>query len=397
MGKESTDNTYALPQQIIVIFLTIYSLEEFIRLEIICRFPKGKDLYHLQFLFHLLIFVSFLLRTIGIFCFDALANSMLEQPIPGTLFTAMSSYTFITCFIIISLHYVLAIHFSIQLSRKKFLIVVFTIMFNYIVPLCLIIPMFFTKHKETNCLHIIEGAYAASLNIIVAFIFLIYGIRLIQQINKVQGLRGLPTFKKKVIAQASICLIGFLIRGALLVFRYATEKMDVDHSLYTFINMIVGQALLATAMLVMLSRYRCCCNKKNLSTSNRKGNSSASCESDNATKQLGVCSKGKFISNKAGANGQRENNVNDIGKRQKCNQLHAKMPFSNGATTAFMNDSSKIGYGTIQDSSTSLPVHFSNSHFPDEELSAFRRSDSCSFGAETFDYEHFTSPYASSV
>ncbi|KAH7829854.1 uncharacterized protein MONOS_1447 [Monocercomonoides exilis] len=194
---------------------------------------------------------------------------MLKQSPQEVLLTAMSSYIFIFCFITINIYWMLAMHSQGGSRSVVFVTFGLCIVFVLIIPLCIIIPMFpiaFTKYQGAcdgacDTLHLIEGTYAAILNTVVALIILVYGIRIVGRLNKAIGISFLSNMKRGVLFRALLCLCGFIFRAFMLVLRYVTDfKHPENHAIYTFLNALIGQVVLALMMLVMIGRWgNCCC------------------------------------------------------------------------------------------------------------------------------------------
>ena len=161
----------------------VYSVEELIRVEVCSHGKRGKNVYHLQSIFHILLPISFILRIFTHLYYSSTSKALLNQTPTEIMLSAMANYVLIACFICCVSLWMMAFHAKSarSLPKRRHIFIPITLS-------CVIIPFIFfislyviynrgedDQPKAYDVVHTIEALYAAVLNLAVSIVFLVYG------------------------------------------------------------------------------------------------------------------------------------------------------------------------------------------------------------------------------
>ncbi|KAH7822086.1 uncharacterized protein MONOS_2907 [Monocercomonoides exilis] len=266
-------------EMVFFIITSVFGIEEFIRIEAIPMINHSNKIFAFKFLFHCLIPVSHTLRAICSGGFKLMCKEINSQEAIHALISAMAGYVFLSCFILIIMHWASLIHATGAKSKLTPVTLVIVALFCYIVPLCLIVPLFFVSKPEV--LHPVEIYYNVGLNVLMALGFTIYGLLLFQRMKKLSLLDAANQMKKKIFKQMLVCLMFFSFRAIFLMILAAARLPNVVRLVLSLINTFFCEFIFVIVMLLLISNKPCnCISKKYQKFNNVTSNAGKSASSN---------------------------------------------------------------------------------------------------------------------
>ncbi|KAH7832283.1 uncharacterized protein MONOS_8476 [Monocercomonoides exilis] len=239
--------------------MSAISIEELLRIEVFLRKSRPKDRFHLQLMFRLLLPISFILRLITLCVYKTSQKAIDNQTPPEFLISALSGYFFVSSFICIVSHWIIAIHAEeLEGKPRLWIIGILILIFCFIIPLSLIISVFALDNSPENIdnrlctwIHKGESFYNVILNITVGIIFLVYGGLVLKRLSVLKGPPQLKRLKQKIGVQMIIGLSIFMFRAILLVVRIFVLEV-VACQIIALVTTIIGECGLALFIMITL-------------------------------------------------------------------------------------------------------------------------------------------------
>lgn len=207
----------------------------------------------------------------GFFCVSCIRYSMYcvdieDQEIVNTCLTSIGGYILVICFLCNALHWAFLTSQSNNLKRMGCLVGVILVVF-VIIPFTFEVAIIYYKNNENEMkeelymVHLVELAFASTLNIIVTVVVFFSWFLLNRRLKEFSGLHTINKLKTRLTIQMSLYIVFFFIRATCMlvsgVMGYVSagqknmNNLRVRLTLF-FASAVFGDIPLAIVMLVFL-------------------------------------------------------------------------------------------------------------------------------------------------